>query len=96
MLNETKERKRSDKIVLDREKASKSSGESECDEGHVETAEHQNTEKRLPASVRRLKELYSDSSENCTSEEEIDSGVPEGLRFINISVLAPWLWYKNR
>ena len=31
---------------------------------------------------------YSDSSENCTSEEEIDSGVPEGLRFINISVLA--------
>ncbi|CAH3032015.1 unnamed protein product, partial [Pocillopora meandrina] len=64
-----------------REKASKSSGESECDEGHVETAEHQNTEKRLPAS-------YSDSSENCTSEEEIDLGVPEGLRFINISVLA--------
>ena len=54
----------------------------------METAEHQNTEKRLPASVRRLKEKYSDSSENCTSEEEIDSGGAEGLRFINISVLA--------
>ena len=84
----TKKESAAKKVVLDREKASESSGESECDEDHVETAEHQNTEKHLPASVRKLKEQDSDSSQNCTSEEEIDSGGPEGFRFIDISVLA--------
>ena len=84
----TKNESAAKKVVLDREKASESSGESECDEDHVETAEHQNTEKRLPASVRKLKEQDSDSSQNCISEEEIDSGGPEGFRFTDISVLA--------
>ena len=53
----------------------------------METAEHQNKE-RLPASVRKLKEQYSDSSEDCTSKEETVSGGPEGFHFIDISVLT--------
>lgn len=44
-------------------------------------------QKRFPSSVCKLKEQYSDSSEDCTREEEIDSGGPEGFRFIDISVL---------
>ena len=37
----TKKESAAKKAVLDREKASESSGESECDEDHVETAENQ-------------------------------------------------------
>ena len=37
------------------------------------TAEHQ-SKKRLTASVCKLKEQYSDSSKDCTSEKEIDQG----------------------
>ena len=75
------------KVCLDEGKATESSVESECNEDHVEASEHKNV-KPLPASVRKLKEQYSDSSEDCTSEEEIDSGGLEGFRFIDISVLA--------
>ena len=42
----------------------------------------------LPAPVRNLKKQYSHSSEDSTGEERIDSGGPEGFRFIDISVLA--------
>lgn len=51
----TLRRKTVKKVALDQEKVSKSSGKSECDEDRVEAAEHKNA-KRLPASVRKVKE----------------------------------------
>ena len=48
------------------------------------TTEHQ-SKKRLTASVCKLKEQYSDSSKDCTSEKEIDSG--ECLPFVRINQL---------
>ena len=77
-----------------RSRSRKSSGESERDEGHVETAEHQN-KKRLPVSVRRLKEHYSDSSEDCTSEVESGSDSRTPCHDC-VTLLSYWLakWCK--
>lgn len=73
------------KCVLDREKVSESSSESEGDEEHVEATKP--SFKLLPASVRKLKRQASDSPDDFTSEEE-DCEKLEGFRVMDIAIIA--------
>ena len=85
----TKKENCAKKADVDREETSESSSESEGDKDHVKSAGAAEPDdfKSLPASVRKLKEQSSDSSEDYSSKDEFEAAL-EGFRFVDISVLA--------